>query len=571
MRKLYFFLLILFIGGNQIMAQDSASFQFTIAGNDVTFINTSILHGDGVRKAIWSFGDGTSQFSAPLAGTQHHYNTNGVFLACIRIYKYLNSSGSDSVLTGQACREIHFQNTNTVADSCKANFIDTIPGTTVLTKIFKAIPWHNHNKKPEQVCWTFGDGRDTCIQYNPSQPNDLLVQHTYLQPGTYNVCVKIRYQGGCQSTYCRNIQVANGDPCRADYSVEPQNASPMSRKFIAVPWHVLQKRPLRICWQFGDGQDTCIFYTAAFNGPYTVNHIYSQAGSYNVCIKILYDGGCEAQKCKITTIAPPPALDSCYVKVFETAVTSSSPDRHFFVATSPGKIPEKICWYFDDGTDSCITLSNPFPPTSLTIAHHYPAPGVYHICAKVWYVGGCVAQHCREVVIRSNTNICGGYMTDSMTAVRTFFFRGYSVMNANDHAISWRWTFGDGTFANTQQATHTYAVGGNFEVCLVIKTDRGCETKICKHLIVQGNNTGQLQLSPNPVINNLHVVFSSTQSQQVTINIHNANGILVKTYTRSAVIGSNVWDFDVVGLPAGVYSVWVHSANQSANAIFFKQ
>jgi hypothetical protein len=76
---------------------------------------------------------------------------------------------------------------------------------------------------------------------------------------------------------------------------------------------------------------------------------------------------------------------------------------------------------------------------------------------------------------------------------------------------------------------------------------------------------------PNPVTATLHATFLSVIQEQVTINIYNANGLLLKTYTRGALQGSNTWEFEVASLPMGIYSVIVKSQHQLANAIFFKQ
>jgi PKD repeat protein len=570
MRKFYL-LLTIFLGlFTQANSQDTANFNFIIGSNfNVAFVNTSHLHGDGIRKAYWSFGDGTRQMTPPLANTSHHYNNAATYTTCLRIYKYFTNT-NDSILTGEVCKTFTLSNTNE-PDSCRAYFVSEPSVTlTSLSQTFIAQPWHNHDKKPEQICWNFGDNHDTCISYNPSLSNNYAVHHTYAQPGQYNVCVTIRYQGGCQSTFCRIIIL--GDACRADYHVEPVAASPTSFHFIANTWHVQQKKPLRICWNFGDGSPSvCNDYAVTYTGPYATNHTFAQPGQYTVCVKILYDGGCESQKCKVFTVPPQPPHDSCFVNIFEVAGNINSLERHFYAGLMPNRTPEEICWYFGDGTDTCINLPSPVASQSLTITHHYPAPGVYHVCVKVRYAGGCIAIKCHEVLIRSQTNLCGGYMSDSVTGARTFLFKGFGVMNANDHVISWRWTFGDGISGNGQQVSHTYSNSGNYEVCLYIKTDLGCETRICKHVVIVGINQPQLTLSPNPVTTILHAVFLSTLQEQVTINIYNANGVVVRTYTRSAIAGVNTWDLDVATLPAGVYSVIVSSPHQLANAIFFKQ
>jgi hypothetical protein len=207
------------------------------------------------------------------------------------------------------------------------------------------------------------------------------------------------------------------------------------------------------------------------------------------------------------------------------------------------------------------------------MVHQYPAPGRYESCAKVWYDGGCEALKCRVVEIAAaNTNLCGGYMTDSLIAIRSVLFKGFSIMNANDHVISWRWSFGDGSFADGREARHEYEKGGNYPVCLFIKTDLGCETKICKTISVRGgDNEVQLQLSPNPVVSVLHAVFKSTLKEEVTVRIYNASGLLVKIYTRNVILGINTWDFNLSTLPTGLYSVIVQSPHQLASAIIFKQ
>lgn len=570
MRK--FYLLFTLLAGvlfQSARAQDSVRFNFTIGINyDVAFTNTSILAGSEPRKAFWTFGDGVRIMTPPLAGVTHHYTAAGSYTVCLRIFKYISNT-NDSILTGEACRTVNLTNTST--DFCTAGFTDTLYSTATGSKIFVAKPWHNHDKKPEKICWTFGDGTDTCINYNPLLSNNYAVSHHYNQPGQYNVCVKIIYQGGCQTTYCRIVQVGMGDTCKADYNMEPVSASPLSRRFNALPWHVQQKKPLKVCWLFGDGTDTCIQYPVTYTGSYWVNHSYASYGQYNVCVKLFYDGGCEAQRCKVISVAQMTTNDSCQLNIFEMASNTYNLGRHFYAVINPNKVAEKICWNFGDGTDTCIILPNPATTQSLTVGHQFPGPGVYHVCAKLWYAGGCTVVKCREVVVRSGTNICGGYMTDSLTAVRTVQFKGFGITNPNDHVVSWRWTFGDGSSSMGQQVVHTYAAGGNYEVCLYIKTDLGCETRICKHVIIQSTNQAQLQLSPNPVVTTLHAVFQSALQEQVTISIYNANGVLVRSYTRAAIAGTNTWDFDLGTLPSGIYTMIVHSPGQLASAIFFKQ
>jgi hypothetical protein len=328
---------------------------------------------------------------------------------------------------------------------------------------------------------------------------------------------------------------------------------------------------LKICWNFGDGIAECKQYTTASIDAYAINHQYAKAGQYNVCVSILYDGGCESKQCTVINMAPPPPPDTCLVNILEAATNINNLERHFYAELMKERRPEMVCWIFGDGKDTCINLPSTSAIQPFAIAHRYLAPGVYRACVKVKYAGGCVAYKCLEVVIRPTSNVCGGYLTDSLLKERTFRFNGFSIQNPNDGVVTWRWSFGDGTSSNDRNVTHTYPAPGKYEVCLYIKTNLGCETKICKYIIIQGEPKPILQLTPNPVSSVLHTVFVSAYPEQVTINVYNANGILLKTFTRAAVQGTNAWEFDVAGLPAGIYSVVVKSPHQLANAVFFKQ
>jgi hypothetical protein len=174
-------------------------------------------------------------------------------------------------------------------------------------------------------------------------------------------------------------------------------------------------------------------------------------------------------------------------------------------------------------------------------------------------------------VIRNPSNVCGGFMVDSLIAPRSFKFKGFSINNPNDEVISYRWTFGDGTSAFGREVTHTYNQGGVFEVCLYIRTRLGCETRICKPIRVPGNNQPALHLAPNPVINVMQVSFLSTHNEQVTIRILNGTGTAVRIYTRNVNTGPNNWNHDLATLIPGVYTYVIQSPNQSASAIFIKQ
>ena len=160
-----------------------------------------------------------------------------------------------------------------------------------------------------------------------------------------------------------------------------------------------------------------------------------------------------SKKCNAITIPPPP--ERCEVRLFEITPSITSLVRGFYIvpSSSADRRVERICWYFGDGDDTCVMVPSTNPGPDFLIRHTYPAPGVYRACVKVRFEGGCVATDCREVVIRSASSICGGFMIDSLVAPRTFKFKGFSIHAPNDEVISYRWTFGDGSTAIGREVT----------------------------------------------------------------------------------------------------------------------
>ena len=95
---------------------------------------------------------------------------------------------------------------------------------------------------------------------------------------------------------------------------------------------------------------------------------------------------------------------------------------------------------------------------------------MYRLTVSVWYSGGCVGHTVKEVAIRSNSALCGAYISDSLLAPGVYGFRGVGIVGTNDRVSSYQWTFGDGSSSTGPQATHTFA-GGTYQVCLVTRSE----------------------------------------------------------------------------------------------------
>jgi len=521
-------------------------------------------------KIVWKFGDGTGEVSQAYAATytgtykrEHVYATAGQYEACIRI---IYEDGCES----RKCQLVTVSQ-HTIAAVCEAGLkIEPILAHPQGRK-FIAIPHHSQGKKPVLINWKFGDGTEKEKPYAGTYTGTYVAEHIYPAAGQYEVCVRIKYEDGCEGRKCQLITIAGTSTltCGAGLQIESLTSTGFGKKLIAVPSHYLQKKPIKIIWKFGDGTQEENTYPTTHTGPYVIEHTYTAAGQYEACVFIKYEDGCESRKCQTVSIGS--NTIHCEAHVAEVATSATNLERKFYVGLMSNKTAEKICWDFGDGTKNCVTLSNPVHPESLLASHKYPAPGVYKVCAKVYYTGGCVVERCREVVINPLTSAsCGGYFNFKFIDSKTIQLNGVGVHNSNDQVTSYTWHFGDGTTGTGKEVKHTYATGGNYKVCLTIKTASGCEATICKRISVEQQHSSQLILTPNPVTTVLHAQFHSTRTENVSIKIFSANGVVLKSFVKAAAVGQNNWSFEVGTLPSGVYSVVVQSSTQFATAIFFK-
>ncbi len=133
-----------------------------------------------------------------------------------------------------------------------------------------------------------------------------------------------------------------------------------------------------------------------------------------------------------------------------------------FNATGAGAV--NWAWDFGDGTTG--TGQNP--------AHTYSTPGSYNACLTTTNPCGTDVS-CQTVVVNCGAPVAGF----------TIFQNGYNISfsNSTSGGTSFIWTFGDGSSDNLPNPMHTYASGGNYNVCLIANSICGSDT-ICQSFTI---------------------------------------------------------------------------------------
>ena len=218
-------------------------------------------------------------------------------------------------------------------------------------------------------------------------------------------------------------------------------------------------------WDFGDGT------TAA---GLVVSHTYAQAGNYTVTL-VVSDGRLDS------------APTSVVVPVFEQAPvarpggpysgTKNAAIRFDGTAsTDADGDPITYAWDFGDGT-----IGSGATPT-----HAYTRSGVYSV-TLVASDGFATSLPARTTVTVSNaapTALLTGPASGFKLATLTW--NGSASSDANGDALSYRWTFGDGSSATTATptVTHSFAAVGSYRVTLTVNDGEASSSPVFADVVV---------------------------------------------------------------------------------------
>jgi PKD repeat protein len=454
MKKIYSFLIVLLAFVSlQTKAQNVCSPLFTsqFLSSSTFKFNPVIIDSPAVIH-YWRFGDGS-----PMTGQTsptHTYTTSGVFNVCHFIFRY--SPNGAPVCSDSICMPLTVQQT---VCTLSASFVSTTVLPNTLTHAY--VNTSSNFVVGDSIRWNFGDGTTSTV-INPI--------HTYANAGVYNVCLWVKKpQTSATGTPCVS------EVCHLDTVTVPNTSCTLLANFtyyrdsiITIPnsYHFTNtSAPLAasdsIRWTFGDG---------TFSNQVNPNHVYLTTGTFNVCLRVIKRNpngvltNCVSEKCYLVVVTPP--IIPCNLQVYFTNISDSIQSNiiHFTNQSVGYASGDSITWTFGDGT-----TSNQINPV-----HTYANAGTYIVCIRVKKnnnVAGtvpCIREFCKTIVVTIPCNllVTYTYYKDSSVNPAVYHFTNTTAsLNATD---SIRWSFGDGTFSNQLNPTHSYAQPGSYLACLKI-------------------------------------------------------------------------------------------------------
>ena len=384
------------------------------------------------------------------------------------------------------------------------------------------------NPNVDSTFWTFGDGGD-------QESNQVIVEHTFSEPGTYMVCLSTSGIG-CETDTCKPVVICNFVP---SYTVEVNGNVAAFNNLSTGDFEL-------VVWEFGDG------FTA--NDTNAI-HSYNTPGTYTACLSLANpSSGCISQYCEDVVIlgggdcVNPNQIDSSMLcaQVIDpvcgcNGVTYNNPCEayHYGGVTSytQGACNGGLCDASFISTGNGLTLS--FTNTSLgddliyawefgdgmgvsdemNPTYTYDAPGVYEVCLMIANGSQCLDQVCISIVVTAGPPCNAQY--DVLGTCDSAVF-----VNASTGDITaFSWQINDSILLNVDTVTVTEP--GEHIICLTVLAD-GCQDMICDTISIHQPDAFQpdFEAAFTPDSVPVMVTFSATDTSGLAENfLWSFNGV----------------------------------------------
>ncbi|HEY1046368.1 MAG TPA: PKD domain-containing protein, partial [Bacteroidia bacterium] len=380
--------------------------------------------------------------------------------------------------------------------------------------------------------WDFNDAGNKATTEEPT--------YVFNSAGNKNVKLKVVSEFGCTDSLTLPIAVKQTPTTNFTF--------PFACSRTATPFtnttNLNGETLLRYDWNFGDGN------TSTSTSP---TKPWFTIGPRVVKLKTTLVNGCSTEESKIINVGVQPAVN---FTVEDRCAGSEVPFGNLTTFTQ-GNI--KYTWNFGDGNIS--QTPSPVHAYSSNISQ------TYTVQLKAEIQGGCADSMSKTVTINPLPNTCSFDITGNIKAAKTspltFTPTGGSTSNT-----TYEWLISDGNSvqSNATGTQYTFKSAGKYCVTMIARNDAGCECSTTKCISVTTDITdaesmnNAVSIYPNPNSGIFNVNLEAEISGQMTVNVYNTLGELVKT----VVVNSNSTVVDMSEFASGVYTVKVIADNQIA-------
>ncbi|MCX6291840.1 MAG: PKD domain-containing protein [Bacteroidetes bacterium] len=392
-------------------------------------VANAIFTGIGGDLYQWNFGDG---YMTTGTSVSHVYADTGTFIITL-------------IVTDTFCMATADTTSQPVTFHSQARANVTVTGAVSGCAPFP-VTFNNASTLSGNHFWNFADGSPPDTNMNPV--------HTFNFPGVFDVTFIVTDPYSCNGSDTAHvlITVPVSIPFIPSFTLTPSPACDTLRASVHYDGsggHIYH-------WLFGDGQQ-------AYGTDAT--HYYAATGNYNVVL-IAEDTVCDL----IDTVSHPVSFRPFVAAGVNThQVNSGCVPQSVDLSNSFPSIGN-YHWYLGDGTAY----------TGPSVHHTYTDTGSYTILLIVEDTASCNLSDTSFFTFTVFPDPVAGFVYDQQ--VLYFIKNDIRFYDRSYGAETYRWDFGDGTSATDSVATHQFAEGGTFDVCLTVTSSHGCIDSTCSPL-----------------------------------------------------------------------------------------
>jgi gliding motility-associated-like protein len=425
----------------------------------INFTNQSI----GTGNYLWNFGDGTT---STVASPSHLYATDGSYTVTFTVNNGTCSHTlTDTIEVSSAA--INFVSNATIV--CKGELFTlkaTVPNTISVSQYEWTIPNSNILSAPvDTMQW---------ILYNA---------------GVYDVTLKITTVNGCVETITKSNYLTVYGPTADFISDKPGGCENTTIIFADSSASDGLHSITQWEWDFGDA-------SPAVSGS-TASHSFSNAGLYQVSLKVTDTYGCSDTRSKSNFVAISNG------KAMFTALDSLGcmGKDVIFQDTSTGNIANWE-WSFGDGTGA-VGVQNP--------SHSYTDSGYYAVKLKITETSGCTDSITKTNYITIKNPVAKFGLSDTFSTCPPLTV---TFSDSSYYAKKWLWDFADGGSSPVASPINLYTIPGVYDVKLTVTSHGGCTDSAFGRIRILGPY-GQFNYSPLVGCTPLMVNYNISSSQAV--------------------------------------------------------
>ncbi|MBU1018315.1 PKD domain-containing protein [Patescibacteria group bacterium] len=352
-------------------------------------------------------------------------------------------------------------------------------GTAPLDVKFDASGLIPKGTKVQSLDWDFdGDGA-----YELTGKDNLRPEYTFEQIGTYNVHLRMIDQNNLVDNYYRDIEIIPGDRplLSADIAATPglSGVIPFQIRFDGSKSESVKGSIVNYEWDFGDGSQTQV--------GRSVSHIYNEAGTYTVTLKVREDSGKEAETSEEVTVRTVSSVPEARIGTnpsvnAEGIVFDELPFKVAFDASASTDADGDIVEYeWDFGLDTATQVGQ-------KVEFTYETAGVYTATLVVRDSEGQESSaNIKIEVVEPGVRAIITATPEEGTAPLTVDFDGSSSSTFEGKIVSYEWDFGDGSAPTITSArvSHKYNNVGTYPVRLKVTTNQNGTAEITKNIYVR--------------------------------------------------------------------------------------